>query len=190
MNFDSEFFINFDGSLEDLWLLGELDNPITVATLSSLRETKEGNEKHNLRSFEKADKDDVEKYLYSDQDKFFVKLVLIKKIRIFLPMTQFRRVTLYCSTGEQGWREPNTSLNWLNSNLQMNTLSLMKKRSVHRCHGCCFFISGYRLVHHRWVQKTKFEGRKLRFASLIAAVCRIEKWWNNRFPTIWLYSAP
>ena len=79
MIFDSEFIINFDGSLEDLWLLGEQDNPITVATLSSLRETKERNEKHNLRSFEKADKDDVEKYLYSDQDKFFVKLVLIKK---------------------------------------------------------------------------------------------------------------
>ena len=83
MIFDSEFIISFDGSLEDLWLLGELDNPITVATLSSLRETKEKNEKLNLRSFEKADKDDVEKYLYSDQDKFFVKLVLIKKYGFF-----------------------------------------------------------------------------------------------------------
>ena len=66
--FDSKFSIKFDGSLEDLCLLDEIDNPITVATLSSLRKTKERNEKHNLRSFDKADKDDVEKYLYADQD--------------------------------------------------------------------------------------------------------------------------
>ena len=64
-------------------LLDELDNSITVATLSSLIEPKQRNEKHNLPSFDKGDKDDVEIYLYADQDKFFVKFVLIKKIGLF-----------------------------------------------------------------------------------------------------------
>ena len=46
--FDSEFDIIVDRSLEELRLLDDLGNPITVATLSSLIETKERNEKHNL----------------------------------------------------------------------------------------------------------------------------------------------
>ena len=77
-----KFFTIVDISLEELCLLDELDNSITVATLSSLIEPKQRNEKQNLPSFDKVDKDDVEIYLYADQDKFFVKFVMIKKLGI------------------------------------------------------------------------------------------------------------
>ena len=77
-----KFFTIVDFSLKELCLRDELDNSITVATLSSLIEPKQRNEKHNMPSFDKVDKDDVEIYLYADQDKFFLKIVLIKKILI------------------------------------------------------------------------------------------------------------
>ena len=80
-DFDSEFdSIVSSLSLEELSLLDELDNPTSVAALNSLLEPYENNEKHNLRSFDKADnKDDVENYLYSGQDKFFVNFVSDEK---------------------------------------------------------------------------------------------------------------
>ena len=90
-------------------LLDKLDNSITVATLSSLIEPKQRNEKNNLPSFDKGDKDDVEIYLYADQDKFFVKFVLIKKKLDCLPQIQFRRMDLFCSTGQRGSAETNAS---------------------------------------------------------------------------------
>ena len=78
-----KFFTIVDFSLKELCLLDELDNSRTVATLSSLIEPKQRNGKHNLPSFDKKDKDDLEIYLYADQDKFFLKFVLIKKIGLF-----------------------------------------------------------------------------------------------------------
>ena len=71
--FDSEFDIIFDRSLDELCLLDKLDNSITAASLSSLRKTKERNEKNNLHSFEEADKDDVEKYHKRNFPKNFFK---------------------------------------------------------------------------------------------------------------------
>ena len=67
-DFDEKFNTIVDSSLEKLYLLDELDNPMTVATLSLLIELNERNGKLNLRTFDEADKDDVEKYLYEDQD--------------------------------------------------------------------------------------------------------------------------
>ena len=58
--------IIIDGLLEKLSLLAELDNPITVATLSSVIEAKERNEKHSLQSFDK----DWIINIYADQDIF------------------------------------------------------------------------------------------------------------------------
>ena len=40
-------FTIIDSSQKELCLLDEMDNPVTFATLSSLRESKEINEKHN-----------------------------------------------------------------------------------------------------------------------------------------------
>ena len=57
--FDSESDIIVDRSLEEICLLDELDNPITIDTFTHRTQR---NKKHNLRSFEKADKDEVEKY--------------------------------------------------------------------------------------------------------------------------------
>ena len=79
-DFDSTFTTTVDSSLEKSCLFDEPDNPMTVTTLSSLIELKEWNEKHKLRSFDEADKDYVEKYLYAYQNKFFVKIVSMKKV--------------------------------------------------------------------------------------------------------------
>ena len=46
--FHSEFDTKVDSLSLELWLFDELDNPIRVATLSSLREPKERNEKHRF----------------------------------------------------------------------------------------------------------------------------------------------
>ena len=72
-DFHSEYDTKVDSLSLELWLFDELDNPISVATLSSLRETKERNEKHNLHSFEEADKDDAEKYHKRSFPKNFLK---------------------------------------------------------------------------------------------------------------------
>ena len=73
---------------------------MAVATLSLFIELKERNEKLNLRSFDEADKDDVEKYLYAYQHKLIVKFVSVRKITDCLPAIHFRRVTLFCSIEE------------------------------------------------------------------------------------------
>ena len=66
-DFHSEFDTKVDSLSLELWLFDELDNPISIATLSSLLESTESNEKRGLRGFEKTDnKNDVEKYLYAD----------------------------------------------------------------------------------------------------------------------------
>ena len=66
-DFHSEFDTKIDSLSLELLLFDELDNPISVATLSSLLESKESNEKRGLRGSEKTDnKNDVEKYLYAD----------------------------------------------------------------------------------------------------------------------------
>ena len=83
-DFDSKFTTTVDSSLEKLCLLDELVNPVTAATLSSLIVLIERNEKDNLRSFDEADKDYVEKYLYAYKIKFFVKFVSMKKNYVLL----------------------------------------------------------------------------------------------------------
>ena len=66
-DFHSEFDTKVDSLSLELWLFDELDNPISVATLSSLLESKESNEKRGLRGSEKnGQQKDVEKYLYAD----------------------------------------------------------------------------------------------------------------------------
>ena len=75
-DFVSKFDTKIDSLSLELCLLDEMDNPVSVAALSSLLETKESNEKHSLRIFDKTDnKDDVENYLYADKDKFFENFV-------------------------------------------------------------------------------------------------------------------
>ena len=75
-DFVSKFDIKVDSLSLELCLTHELDNSISVATVSFFLESKVSTEKHSLRSSVKADKkDDVEKYLYADQDKFFENFV-------------------------------------------------------------------------------------------------------------------
>ena len=75
-DFVSKFDIKVDSLSLELCLTHELDNSISVATVSFFLESKESTGKHSLRSSDKADKkDDVEKYLYADQVKFFVNFV-------------------------------------------------------------------------------------------------------------------
>ena len=83
-DFDSKFTTTVDSSLEKLCLLDELVNPVTVATLSSLIVLIERNEKDNLRSFDEADKDYVEKYLYAYKNKIFCKICFDEKNYVLL----------------------------------------------------------------------------------------------------------
>ena len=65
-DFHSEFDNKVDSSSLELCSFDELDNPISIATLSSLLESKTSNEKRSLRGSDKAEnKNDVEKCLYA-----------------------------------------------------------------------------------------------------------------------------
>ena len=75
-DFGSEFDIKVDSFSLELCLTHELDNSSSVATHSFFLESKESNKKHRMRSFDEAgNKDDVEYYLYADQDNFFENFV-------------------------------------------------------------------------------------------------------------------
>ena len=54
---------------------------------------------------------------------------------------QFRRMASFCSTGERGSRETNTSKNLLIPSSQMNTLLLIKM--------CCKYMPGMLLCQRR-----------------------------------------
>ena len=70
--FGSKIYIKVVSLSLELFLTHGLDNSSSVAALSFFFDPKESNEKHSLRSSDKADnRDDVENYLYADEDKVF-----------------------------------------------------------------------------------------------------------------------